>query len=177
MDFFIQLLGFIGLFLSIVAFQFKKHRGIVFCKMSSELIFSLQYVLLGAWTAAVLDFISVIRNLLFLRLVKKKVSTTPVIVVFGIFVVITGITTYDGLLSLLPIVAKLLTTVSYGMKNEKLLRIITVPSCLFWAFYNYQVGSYGGAIADLITLVSLLIAMYKYDIKKQPKENTHDPEN
>ena len=161
-----QLIGFIGLGLSIIAFQFKKHRPIVLCKMSSELVFAIQYVLLGAWTAAVLDCISVIRNLLYSHLVKKNRSTTPVIVVFGIFVVITGVVTFDGAVSLLPIASKLLTTVSYGMKNERWLRIITLPSCIFWIIYNLFVGSLGGALTDTMTLVSLLIAMYKFDFKK-----------
>ena len=167
MDFLIQLIGFLGLLMSLVAFQFKKHRHIVLCKMTSELIFSIQYILLGAWTAAVLDFISVIRNLLFYKLVKKNISTTPVIIGFGLFVVATGFFTYDGFNSLLPIGSKLLTTISYGMKNEKWLRIITLPSCIMWIIYNATVGSVAGVLTDVLTLISLLIAMYKFDIKGQ----------
>ena len=167
MDFAIQAIGFLGLALGILAFQFKKHRGIVLCKMSSELVFSIQYILLGAWTAAVLDFISVIRNMLFCSLVKRGRSTTPVIIGFGLFVVATGIATFDGWLSLLPIGAKLLTTISYGMKNERLLRFITLPSCILWSIYNLYVGSIGGALGDMMTLVSLLIAVYKFDLRKK----------
>lgn len=169
MDIIIQLIGFLGLFMSIIAFQFKKHNHIVYCKMASELIFSLQYILLGAWTAAVLDFTSVIRNLLFCGLVKKNRSTTPVIVIFGIFVVVAGLSTYEGFISLLPIGSKLLTTVSYGMKNEKLLRLITLPSCIMWTIYNFYVGSYAGALGDLLSLASLLIALFKYDIMGKKK--------
>ena len=167
MNFLIQLIGFVGLATSILAFQFKKHRGIVLCKMSSELIFALQYILLGAWTAAVLDGLSVIRNSLYTYFVKRGRSTLPVIIGFGLFVVVTGIVTFDGWLSLLPIAAKLLTTISYGMKNEKLLRFITLPSCIMWSIYNLQVGSLGGALGDTLTLISLLIGIYKFDIKKE----------
>lgn len=167
MDFLIQLIGFAGLATSIAAFQFKKHRSIVLCKMASELIFALQYILLGAWTAAVLDGISVIRNTLYTNFVKRGRSTTPIIVGFCLFVIATGIVTFDGWLSLLPIAAKLLTTISYGMKKEKLLRFITLPSCIMWTIYNLQVGSLGGALGDTLTLISLLIGIYKYDIKKE----------
>lgn len=160
-----QIVGFLGLGLSIVAFQFKKHQNIVLLKLTSELVFSIQYILLGAWTGAVLDFISVIRNFLFYKFVKKNISTAPVIIIFGLFVVITGFVTFDGVMSLLPIGSKLLTTVSYGMKNERWLRIITLPSCILWIIYNLFVGSYAGALTDTMTLVSLLIAMYKFDYK------------
>ena len=157
--------GALGLVLSIIAFQFKKHKQIVLLKMSSELAFSFQYILLGAWTGAVLDFISVIRNFLFYRFVKKGISTTPVILIFGAFVVATGFFTYDGIISLLPIGSKILTTVSYGMKKEKWLRLITLPSCILWIIYNVFVGSYAGALTDGITLASILLAIYKFDIK------------
>ena len=170
MEIIIQLIGFFGLALSIVAFQFKKHQHIVLLKMSSELVFSIQYILLGAWTGAVLDFISVIRNFLFYKLVKKNISTTPVIIVFGIFVIATGFTTYDGWMSLLPIGSKLLTTVSYGMKNEKWLRIITLPSCILWIIYNLTVGSIAAALSDATALISVLLAIYQFDCKKKGQQ-------
>lgn len=168
MDILIQAIGFLGLALSLVAFQFRKQGTIVILKMASELVFAIQYILLGAWTAAVLDGISVIRNLLFYKLVKKDISTTPVIVVFGLFVVATGFATYDGAISLIPIASKLLTTVSYGMKNAKLLRFITLPSCILWIIYNLSVGSFAAALSDLLSLSSLLLAIYKFDIKHEP---------
>ena len=167
MDIVIQLIGFVGFALSIVAFQFKRHGQIVLCKTGSVLFFSLHYLLLGAWSAAVLEFISAIRNLIFYKQVKKNISTTPVIIGFGIFVVATGLATFEGAISLLPMGCKLLTTVSYGMKNEKWLRIITLPSCIMWVIYNIYVGSLAGMLTDAMNLVSILIAMYKFDINGQ----------
>lgn len=166
----VQLIGFIGLAIGVLAFQFKQHRQIVLCKMTSELVFSLQYLLLGAWTAALLDFTSAVRNLLFCALVKRGRSTKPLIYIFGAFVVIVGILTFDGPISLMLIAAKLLTTISYGMKNERLLRYITLPSCVLWSIYNLYIGSLGGAIGDSLTLISLVTAMYKFDIPHQKKK-------
>lgn len=161
---FVQLIGFFGLAAGVLAFQFKKHNHIVLSKMTSELIFSLQYLLLGAWTAALLDFTSAIRNLLFCAMVKKGRSTKWLIYIFGAFVVVVGILTFNGPVSIMLIVAKLLTTISYGMKNERLLRFITLPSCVFWCVYNLYVGSLGGAIGDITTLASLLVAVCKFDL-------------
>ena len=135
--------------------------------MASELVFAIQYIFLGAWTAAILDGISVIRNLLYTGLVKRGRSTLPVIIGFSLFVIGTGIATFAGPISLLPIGAKLLTTISYGMKNERLLRFITLPSCIMWSIYNLYVGSLGGALGDALALTSLLIAVYKFDIRKK----------
>ena len=165
----IQLIGFIGLVIGVLAFQFKQHRHIVLCKMTSELVFSLQYLLLGAWAAALLVFASATRNMLFCAMVKRGRSTTPLIYIFGIFVVIVGIVTFDGGISLMLIAAKLLTTISYGMKNERLLRYITLPSCVLWCIYNLYIGSLGGAIGDCLNLLSLVTAMCKFDLPNQKK--------
>ena len=165
----VQLIGFIGLALGVMAFQFKQHKNIVSCKMASEIVFSVQYLLLGAWPAALLDFASATRNLLFCLLVKKGRSTTPLIYIFGAFVVAVGIFTFDSPISLMLIAAKLLTTISYGMRNERLLRYITLPSCVFWCIYNLYIGSLGGAIGDCLTLISLVTAMCKFDLPRQKK--------
>ena len=165
-DILIQGIGFLALASSLVSFQFKKHGQILFFRTASELIFAVQYILLGAWSAAAMDGISVIRNTSYTYLVKKNRSTTPVIIAFCGFVIVVGVVTFEGIISLLPIISKLLTTISYGMKNERLLRLITLPSCIFWIIYNVFVGSAAGVMADSMTLVSLAIAMYKFDIKK-----------
>ena len=165
-DIIIQGIGFLALASSLISFQFKKHGQILFFRTASELIFALQYILLGAWTAAIMDGISVVRNVTYTHLVKKNRSTTPVILIFCIFVIATGLVAFDGIISLLPIISKLLTTISYGMKNERWLRLITLPSCIFWIIYNVFVGSAAGVMADSMTLISLLVAMYKFDFKK-----------
>ncbi len=172
MQIIIRVLGMIGLVLCIIPFQFKKHKHIVLCKMVSELSFSIQYFLLGsfmgvsgAFTGAWIDLVSGLRNYLFYKFVEKKWSTTPVIIVFAIVVIVLGVTSWKGLISLLPIIAKLLTTVSYGMKNERLLRFITLPSCLFWIAYNIIIGTWEAAVADGLALASILIAIFKFDVK------------
>ena len=162
----IRLFGILGLILSIIPFQFKKHKHIVLIKMCSELSFAVQYMLLGAWTGALLDLVSGLRNFLFYKFVEKKRSTLPVIIAFCALVVGLGISSWAGPISLLPVLAKVITTVSYGMKNERLLRLITIPSCFLWISYNALAGSVEGIICDSITLVSIFIAVYKFDIKK-----------
>lgn len=167
----IRVLGISGLILCVIPFQFKKHKHIVLCKMTSEVSFALQYFLLGAYTGAWLDLISGLRNYLFYKFVKHERSTTPIIIAFGALVIILGISSWTGPVSLLPIGAKLLTTVSYGMKNEKLLRYITLPSCILWIIYNVFFGSWEGMISDSLALISILIAICKFDIRGQKKHD------
>lgn len=160
-------LGIIGLILCVIPFQFKRHKGIVLCKMASELVFAAQYFIMGAYTGAWLDLISGLRNFLFYKFVKKDKSTLPVIIIFSCLVIFLGIISWNGVISLLPMVAKVLTTVSYGMKRERLLRYITLPSCILWIIYNALVGGWEALIGDCLGMCSILIAIYKFDIKPQ----------
>ena len=163
----IRTLGIIALILCVIPFQFKHHKQIVLCKMVSELLFAAQYFLIGpsAYTGACLDLISGGRNFLFYKLVEKKRSTTPVIIVFSAFMIVLGAITWVSWLSLLPVCAKVISTVSYGMKNEKLLRFITLPSCILWVIYNISVGGWEAAIGDSLSICSILIGIWKFDIR------------
>ena len=166
----IRLFGIGGLIFTVIPFQFNKHKKIVLFKMTSELLFAAQYFLMGAYTGAVLDLISGLRNFLFYKFVEQKRSTAPLIFLFGVFVVILGVLSWSSWLSLLPVAAKILTTVSYGMKNERLLRLITLPSCLLWISYNGIIGSWEAMAADSLALISILTAIYKFDILHKAQE-------
>jgi hypothetical protein len=168
----IRILGITALILCVIPFQFKKHKHIVLCKMASELMFAAQYFLMGphAYTGACLDLISGGRNFLFYKLVEKKKSTTPVILIFSAFMIVLGIVTWASWLSLLPVCAKIISTISYGMHRERLLRYITLPSCILWIIYNITVGGWEAMISDGLSLISILIAIWKFDIHPKATE-------
>ncbi|MFQ9872206.1 MAG: YgjV family protein [Oscillospiraceae bacterium] len=68
---FIQGLGLIGLGFGVAAFQSSRHKSIVLLKLLNELVFAVQYVLLGAYTGAVMNLISCVR-IISMRKVWKK---------------------------------------------------------------------------------------------------------
>ena len=74
----IRIFGIIGLILSIIPFQFKKHKHIVLLKMASSIAFAIQYFLVGpvAYTGAWMDVVSALRNFLFYKLVFLEELTT-----------------------------------------------------------------------------------------------------
>ncbi len=172
----VRALGIIALILCIIPFQFKKHKHIVLCKMAAEILFAVQYFLIGpaAYTAAWLDLVSGGRNFLFYKLVQKKRSTLPVIIAFSALMIALGVYSWIGWLSLLPMLAKVISTVSYGMKNERLLRFITLPSCILWVIYNITVGGWEAMIGDILSLISILIAIYKFDVRGVRKEKEYE---
>lgn len=163
----IRITGLLGLSLGVISFQFRHHRQIMLCKVFAEVAYSIQYTLLHAYTGAAISVISVIRNYLFRRQVEKGKSTLPLIIIFSVFIIVLCAVTWAGPLSLLPLFSKVISCISYGMTNPKKLRIITLPTCFMWITYNIFVGSWEAMIGDSLSAISIMFAIYKFDIKKQ----------
>lgn len=172
---FIRITGIIGLVLGVLAFQSNKHKGIVMAKLGSEAAFTIQYFLLDAYTGSIMNLVGVVRNFIFYRLVEKNKSTKVAMWIFCGVYVLSAIITWEGPQSLLPLVGKLCSTVAYSIKNTRYIRIINIPTLTMWIIYNCTCGAWEALAADSISLISVLIAMGRFDIVpyfKKKKDNS-----
>lgn len=174
MDTIIQIIGFLGMAANFLSFQFKKHRQILFFRTVNESLFILQYFLLGAFSGAYLNLVGCIRNVIFTKQVAADKKTTVTTIVFCALFTVFGLLTFDGLKSVMLILAKVLSTVAYGNKNTTVIRVVSFLTHISYLFYNISVFSLAGAISDVILLISLIIAITRFDIlpKMQRKEKT-----
>lgn len=163
-DILIQCIGGLGIVASIAAFQFKKHGTVLVFRTLNEVFFTVQYFLLGAWTGAAASVIGVARNLIFKRRVEKNQSTTLFIALFCVLFTLFGILTWEGPKSILIIVAKVLSTVSYGNKNTTVIRTIGLVTTVSWLVYNYFVFSIAGVLCEAFTLTSLIVGIIRLDL-------------
>lgn len=193
----IQIIGFLGIALSLISVQFNTHGKIMLFKTSSSALFCLQYLLMGAYTGMVMDMVGTARNIVFAYNVKKGKSTKPWIIFFSVLTFTLGITTivltWGSLVnrvswlapdnfplsvilavtvSLISIVAKILTTVAYGFKDAHRIRMTNLPSCSGWLIYNFVVFSLAGMINETMCLISILIAELRF--RKKPNEQKEE---
>lgn len=168
-DILIQAIGFAGIALNIIAVQFNKHWQILLFKTLGSFMFVVQYVLLKAWTGAAMDVIGVLRNVIFIFTVKKGKPTTFWIIFFALMTLTLGVLTYEGLISLLAITAKLLSCVSYGINNARAIRMINLPSSGCWLVYNGLHFSLAGIINEIFVISSIIIAEIRLHYKNKEK--------
>lgn len=185
-DIIVQVIGFVGIALNILSVQFNKHWKIMLFKTLGSMTFVIQYLLLGAWVGMVMDLIGSIRNIIFTLNVKNGKSNKWWIVFFTAFTFIAGvitiIMTWDKSIgyasrwsanasvvliiavsiSIISIVAKLLTTVAYGFKDPHVIRMVNLPSNACWVVYNLVAFSIAGVVNDLMCLVSIIIAELRF---------------
>jgi len=117
-----------------------------------------------------MNFIGCVRNFIYAKNVEKGRSTLPWIIFFCIIMVAVGILTWASPISLIPLVAKILSTIAYGIKNTRAVRLLTLPTSLGWLVYDAVVDSDAGVINEIFTSTSILIAIVRFDILKREKK-------
>ena len=163
-EIFIRIVGIIGFVLGVAAFQSNKHKGIVVAKLGSEAAFTIQYYLLDAPTGSIMNLVGVVRNFIFYKLVEKEKSTKVAMWIFCGIYIASAIITWEGPESLLPLVGKLCSTVAYSMKNTRFIRVINIPTLTMWIVYNITCSAWEALATDAISLISVLIAIGRFDI-------------
>ena len=169
---FVQGLGFVAVGVNAWAVQFNKHWQIILLKTIGSFLFVVQYFFLKAYTGMAMDAIGIVRNVLFIFTVKSKKTTLPWIILFSVLTLVLGIATYEGVISLLVIVAKLLSCISYGMKNPRVIRGLNLPSSMLWLTYNAIYFSLAGIMNEVLLISSIIIAEIRlYNKEKRNKKN------
>lgn len=173
----IQLIGGLGILASIISFQCKKHNFVLLFRTLNEFLFAIQYFLLGAYTGMAMNLVGCIRNIIFTKQISKHKKTTVGVILFSVLFTVFGIVTWQGLKSVLIIIAKILSTLAYGNKNTSFVRKTILISSTGWLVYNLLVFSIAGVLCEAFTLTSIIIGIIRLDIlplknkKKLCKEN------
>ena len=182
-EIFVQALGFVGIALNIIAVQFNKYGTIIFFKTLGSLLFVIQYFLLGAYTGMVMDLVGSVRNIIFSLNVKNKRSNKVPVIIFSCITAIAGILTiaftWDVskirwtndlqfatilmvVISILSIIAKLISTIAYSINDPHKMRILNLPSSGCWLIYNFVAFTLAGTLNEIMTLSSVLIAEFRF---------------
>ncbi len=125
-------MGILGFALSVISFQQNTQKRIVFVQFLANVSFTIHFYLIGAYTGSILNGIAIIRSFAYCFKDKKWASSNIWIVIFSLAFVVAGVFTWEGPLSILPTVAMVLSSISFGIKNPKLVRRIYFPCSPMW---------------------------------------------
>ena len=59
-----------------------------------------------------------------------------------------------------------IVTISFGMKNVRAIRYLTLLNSPLWLTYNIFAFSVGGIICEILAISSTVIAIFRFDIKR-----------
>ena len=161
-----QILGFGGVYMLFTLYQQKERNKLLRRKLCADVLWGVHYLLLGAWAGAIPNLVGIARESIFMNS-GKKWADSPIwpIIFVGISWDLT-IMSWRSAISLLPMCASTLVTISLWVKSPKFTRLLSVPVCVSFIIYDCFVGSYAGIINESISLVSIIISFFKNDVKK-----------
>ena len=165
------IIGLIAVAFYLLGYLQKKKTSILVLNLVSRLLYILQYILLGAFSGAVLDvagaLVTVVAGKKESRFIKRY--RIAVIIVMNLVIIGSGIyimiATSDAL-GVLPIIGVMCHTNAFWFDKEKSVRRLSMVGSPFWFAYNMLSGAYGSCIGDLLSMVSIGVSMYRYDRKK-----------
>ena len=133
--------------------------------------------MLNGYTGAAMSAIMMFRDLTLLaqevkkskgRDINKKLDIV-VLVTTVILIIVLTIFTYNGPLSLLSVVATLITTFALWQKNVKMYKILGVIASILWLAYNIFIMSIMGIVLEVILLICSIIGYIKDENKDRRK--------
>ena len=159
-----QFFGLIAAIFLITSFQINDRKKLLKLQIVSSLFFALQYLFLKAYSGLLMSIIVIFRNYIF----QDKISTKKII--FMVILMFVGsFFTFDGIISLLPVIACIEYTIALGQPKLKILRFAELISSALYLIYDIFIIAIAGVISTTFEFIFAIIAVYRFDIKKCKK--------
>jgi len=167
MNILIQIFGLLALLSWVSSVQWKTKSGILKLQILASIFYCMHYALLDAYSAAAVSVVSILR-LLSIYLIENKGNRAgwKVLVFFEFLLIVVALLTFNGTLSLIPILITAMYTYSTWQSNTKILRIVFFIGGWLWIYFNYNVGSFVLIIGNSLEIISSAVSYIRFDIKK-----------
>lgn len=165
-----QLIGVAAMLTISFSVQCRKKKHMMMVQSFAHMLYAFQYALLGAISAAYMDIMAVVRNILFYKYDKNR-RQVP-IVLSGIIIIVTGIIgylNYTNPLSLLPVIVAILYTIGATFKDARVYKYVFGFCAIAWLFYNLKFKAYVCVIGNIMEITSTIIALIRETKNKNKK--------
>ena len=157
-----QIIGFIAFGFSLFTYHQKGKVNILNNALVVNFLKLVHYLLLGAYSGFATKVVAIFRDLFVI--VKERNSFFGSKLYFYIFIflyLVISVITYDGFLSLLPIIAALTYMLVIWDGNDVKIRRIALLGYFLWLGYNIFVFSLSGIFSNVVSIMSVSFAIYK----------------
>lgn len=155
-----QTFAFFSSLCLLFSFWQKNRKQILFFRILDSSFDILQYFLLGAYAGSLISLLGMARAFTF-----TKTNNRLFLALFLLLYMLASIMTFNGLISIIPLIAFLVYTIVTWNKKERNIRLFSIIVFLLWFIYDILVKAYVSFITDIILIISNIIAFYNLDIK------------
>ena len=162
-----QIIGLAAVALYLLSYQLKNRKQMVWATCISNGLYVLQYVLLGAFSGAVMDMLSTVGSFLAGR--KHSVSfrkhtrliaflNLALIAVAGIVIAVLR----KDYIELIPVAGAIFQTGGLWCEKEQNIRKFGLIGAPFWLVYNFISRAYGACLGSILIIASAVVAIMRF---------------
>ena len=185
-DIFIQAVGIVAMAINSLSYQRPTQKGILRMQLISSLLFGFHFGVIGAITGSILNVIGAFRAVVYGNRDKKWARSRWWIVLFILLYLAAYVLTFTAfgkeatpgnlVLEFLPVMGMTVSNISFLLDNERKLRGLALINSPLWMIYNGINKSIGGTVTEVISLISVIIAIIRFDILKSRKKTSEKEE-
>lgn len=155
----IQLIGLLAFIFLFISYYNKDKKGILWCQLVSFLLYSIHFLLLGAFTGSLLEIVCFLNVLSALKECSKRKKLITAIVFFIIYIII-GFISYSHWYSFIPVIACIIVLIVSLFGDKKIIKLGGLLNGIMWAIYSYFVHSYAGVFSNTILFILVFISLF-----------------
>ena len=161
-----QSLGIIATIITFISYQVNTKSKLLIIQTTATLCTCLSFLFLGASTGFALNIVCIVRNVAFYFQKDKSVTHTVTAIALAVTMIVLGILSWQGPVSLLIMIALAANTLFMATGNPQLLRKSVIVTCSMIFVYNAIVFSIGGMANEGISIVSSIIGIVRFRKEK-----------
>ncbi len=172
-----QLIGIVALIFNVISYQQKDAKKVFLLQMIGGALFCINYFMIKAIIGAVLNIVAVIRAVVYYNGEKIKSNSWVYFSLFSFAYILSYLLTftvfkveftlYNALIELLPVIAMISLNIGFKIGSSKAIRKMGFIASPCWLSYNILNFAIGGIICEAISLVSIIIGVFRHDRKVQ----------
>lgn len=174
-----QAIGVIAMIFKILSYQGKKQSTVIIMQLLGSVLFTVNFLLLGALVGGILNLIGIFRAVVYLYKGKLKSDRWPWLAFF----ICTYITSYilnftlfgmeptvkNLMVEFIPLIGTTAINVGFMMKDASGVRKCALVGSPCWLIYNLIVFSWGAILCEVFTLISITVGMLRLDQSRAAK--------
>ena len=154
----VQLIGLIIFVLCIIGTTKLETKQVFLYNAIENVLATVQYLLLGAWTGAMCCIIAVLRNVVFARY-KKKVPMY-VLIIYIIVVILLNFKMVHNLYDIVPIINIIIFAIALWSKDIMNIKVVGLFTCVDGGIYDFNKGAYVTVFKEIIDGIVAISAIY-----------------
>lgn len=176
-----QAIGIAAMCFNIFSYQQKTRKGAIFCQLFGTILFTVNFLMLGAVVGGIMNLIGAARAVIFINKEKLRADHIVWFIGFTVLYIASYIATFTVLnkeptafnliIEFLPVIGMVATTQSYRLTDAKAIRKYGLISSPVWLVYNIANLSVGAIICEVLSLGSIILGMVRLDRKNNAKLN------